>query len=129
MDIPYHLAGVWQHAVRAIFIIESDENPQAVGDGGRAYGLGQMHPCFMQEYYRESGDYPASVSDTWVEAQVKTAATFFAVWEHMGLDWIVRAYNQGAGAIMRQEPAAMAASDGYLARFDEAHNRIMAAVE
>lgn len=119
--IDYSIAANWADVVHAIAIIESNENPAQTGDGGRAFGVMQQHPAFFQEYYGRCKDFPASVTDTWVEAQIKAAASFFELWEHLGLDLCVMAYNLGINAVMNG-----ARNPGYLARFSDALNRVRA---
>jgi hypothetical protein len=108
--IPYELAGQYAKFVHAIFIIESQENPAAVGDGGRALGLGQMHPAFFCQYY-----FP-KVGDTWEMAWVRTAGAFFDRWyAHLGLDKAVMGYNLGISAVQNGQT-----NQDYLDRFKEA---------
>jgi hypothetical protein len=59
--IDYSVAGRWADVVHALALGESNENPAAVGDGGRAFGILQQHPAFFKEYY----GICATVSSVW----------------------------------------------------------------
>lgn len=118
--INYSLAQTYAEYVRALAIIESGENPNLIGDNGRAWGLLQQHPAFFVEYYGRAKGFPASPNHTWIEAQIVAAASFFAIeLSHLPLDLAVQAYNLGMEAVLRGERA-----PDYLRRFTDALNRI-----
>lgn len=119
MTFNYQLAGRYADFVRALAIVETGEKPTMTGDGGRAFGILQQHPAMFSEYYRPAGEFKASVSDTWIDAEIKAAACFWSMWEHMGVDWAVTAYNQGPTAVKNGVRA-----PEYLARFTAALNKI-----
>jgi soluble lytic murein transglycosylase-like protein len=120
--IDYSPAGRWAQFVRALAIVESNENPNQTGDAGRAFGLLQQHPGFFSDYYGRYG-FPASVGDTWITAQIKAAAAFLERWvDELGLDLTIQAYNLGVTDVRDglRNPA-------YLQRFTEALNKVRAA--
>lgn len=121
--INYTLATEYADVVRAIFMIESNEDLMAVGDGGRALGPGQQHPAFFKQYYGCHKDYPASVADTWADAWVKATAAYFATWSGtIELDLLVQGYNKGLDGVLRDGQRA----PDYLRRFTDALNKIHA---
>ena len=113
----FNLAGVYSDMVHALAIIESDEDPHAVGDGEQAYGLLQQHPAFFQEHYGRTKAFPAEVAHSWADAEVVAAASFFDLWmETLGLDATVMAYNTGVTAYYSG-----VRNEDYLARFGAAY--------
>lgn len=116
----FTLAKHWADVIHALAIIESKENPAAIGDGGRAFGLAQQHPAFFAENYGLSHEFPSDVGHTWSQAQIVAAASFFEVWEHFGLDILVMAYNQGLTAVTKNGVRA----PEYLARFSAAYQLV-----
>jgi hypothetical protein len=118
--IDYSAAGEYARAVRAFAIVESGENETAIGDGGRAFGLLQMHPATFSEFYL----WP-DVDDTWTRAQIRACADFLAVqgWQkgdETQRDLIVQAWNLGVHAVFvegRRNPE-------YLARWRKAWKEI-----
>jgi len=103
-EIDYSPAGPLARVVRAHAIIESNESLYAVGDGGQALGLLQIHPGMFHDYYGRLLEFPALNSDTWVEAWIKTTATFHrfhgfltGTEDHQHL--LVQAYNKGFSAV------------------------------
>lgn len=117
--IDYSVAGRWADVVHAIALVESSENPFAVGDHGRAFGLLQQHPAFFFQYYGKVAEFRATVEDTWIEAQIKCAASFFEIYDHLGFDLAVQAYNQGVAVFSSDLRA-----PEYLAKFNAALNRV-----
>lgn len=115
--IDYLIAGKWADEVHALAIIESGESPMVSGDGGRAFGILQQHPSFFLAWY---GRATPSVSDTWSQAFVKAAATFFDHYATEPLDLVVQAYNQGETAVFKQGVRA----PEYLAKFTMALTKI-----
>lgn len=120
LAINYALAGRFAEQVRALAIVESGEQSVISGDGGRAFGLLQMHPATFAEYYGRSKDFPKAVTDTWTEAQIKACASFWSMWESIGTDLIVMAWNQGIHAVVDKGVRV----PDYLAKYDAAMNRI-----
>lgn len=118
--IDYSIAGRWADVVHALAIVESSENPSAIGDHGRAFGLLQQHPAFFYQYYGKVAAFRAEVSDTWIVAQIKCAASFFELYDHLGFDLVVQAYNQGVAVFSRPEVRA----PEYLEKFTAALNRV-----
>jgi hypothetical protein len=120
MAINYDAAGKWAMQVRALAMGESNESPYMFGDGGCAFGLLQQHPSFFIEYY-DTDAFPASVTDTWWQAQIKAAAAFLETWESkLGLDLAVQSYNQGVVAVTKNGVRA----PEYLARFTANFNKL-----
>jgi hypothetical protein len=100
--IDYSTAADLADEVRAFAVIESGEDEHAVGDGGQAFGLLQMHPATFKRYYGLT--FPADVRDTWTEAQIKACAGFLSLhnWIHMPQamrDLIVMSWNLGESAV------------------------------
>lgn len=114
----FNLAGPWKEEVRALAL--GPENPPldegASGDGGRAFGILQQHPAFFSEYYGTNG-FPASVKDTWTQAQIKAAASFFQAHKDQPLDLVVQAFNQGVSAVFDKGVRA----PEYLAKFKKVY--------
>lgn len=95
--IDYSAAGKWAQHVRALAVVESNEDEVLRGDNGKAFGLLQCHPPFIAQYYRP----PHGSDDTWTQAQIRAVAAYFA--DRCGLHgWpeedAVQAYNAGVGA-------------------------------
>src|SRR5579885_3909127 len=103
MNIPYEIAQEYADIVRATFMVESGENPDwAEGDGGQAWGMGQQHPAWFKDYYGRSTRFPASVADTWTEAQIKAIASYYDVWEAIPRDLLIQAYRLGLDAVLKE---------------------------
>lgn len=123
----YKLAGEFADYVRAHAIIESGEQVVAIGDGGQAWGLLQMHPAFVQGYihFTDIGTH-----DTWPEAQVKMCATYYRMrlLPNTPLDLVVQGFNLGWAAVTRGEPPdhQPKRNPDYLRRWSEAYQRIRA---
>ena len=115
----YKIAGKWADVVRAHAIVESKEQIWPYGDGGRAFGLLQVHPAFVKDYSRFADILP---SDTWPEAEVKLVAAFYELHPGVDLDLLIQAYNQGYAGVMSEGRRA----PEYLANWHLAYNRIMA---
>ena len=98
--IDYSICGRWADQVQATFIIESNERPDAEGDGGLAYGPGQMHPVFFVHYYGVGKPFAAEMRDSWATAWLKAAANFFELHEDSGMDLCVQAYQLGWHAVL-----------------------------
>src|SRR5215469_2293966 len=120
--IDYSPAGLYSNEVRAFAIIESGENPQAVGDGGQAYGLLQYHPATLAHWYARA---QMSVSDTWEAASIKACAAFlnyfsFATASPEQQDLVIQSHNLGVAGVFadgRRNPV-------YLARWHQAYAAI-----
>ncbi len=124
--IDYTAAGVYAHEVRAFAIIESNENEHSTGaDGGRAFGLLQMHPATFIRYYRPV----ASVGDTWTQAQIKACGSYltgynFRLATQEQRDLVVQGWRLGEGAVFSQGKR----DPEYLARWLQAYDRIKGVV-
>jgi hypothetical protein len=125
--IDYSVAEELAEVVRALAIAESGENPHQVGDGGRAYGLLQMHPATFKRYYGTypQGRFAPAVSDTWAAAEIKACAAFLE-WHGYDADGqeqkdlIIQAWNLGEAAVfLEHRRNAM-----YLRRFLAALERV-----
>jgi len=99
MAIDYSVAGKWARHVRALAIIESNENPEAMGDGGRAFGLLQMHPARFLEEAHHGGLLAIGVADTWATAQIRAAAAYFERMADKPVALVVQAWNLGVHAV------------------------------
>jgi hypothetical protein len=99
MAIDYSAARQWQKHVRALAMVESGENETAIGDGGRAFGLLQIHPSRFQTEARRSGPFEITVNDTWTNAQIKACAAYFDRMLHAELELVVMAWNLGTEAV------------------------------
>ena len=53
----------WQNLLDAIAEVESANDPNAVGDGGRAVGLYQIHPVYVEDVNRIIGTQKYRLSD------------------------------------------------------------------
>ena len=79
MDIPYEVAEEYADWVHAIFLIESNEVPLAIGDGWRALGLGQQHPS-MSDGLVDATQDDISFFDKctdWVRGEVLPSHKFY----------------------------------------------------
>ena len=119
MSLPYELAGEYADVVRALAIVESGEQPNAVGDNGQARGLLQLHPSQFRQYYGASATFLADVHDTWVEADIKCCAAYLDKWNNISLDLRVQGWNLGINAVVEGKR-----NPEYLAKVDAALNRI-----
>jgi hypothetical protein len=123
--LDYSVGREFADAVRAFAMIESGENTQAGGDGGRAFGLLQMHPATFKRYYGCHMRFAPALNDTWEDAQIKCCAAFLAVhrWGEASQDQrdlIVQAWNIGEAGVFvdgKRNPE-------YLARWLEAYEKI-----
>ena len=98
--VDYSAAGAYHREVRAFSIIESSEQLWAVGDGGQAFGLVQIHPATFIDYYRDVAD----VADTWPVASIKACAWFLGFYNFKTAkpdmqDLVVQAWNLGRHAV------------------------------
>jgi hypothetical protein len=101
--IDYSPAGKWALHVRAHAMIESQEDPNAIGDDGQARGLLQLHPANFQIWYGRALAFPSNTTDTWIEADLKTCASFYDVHNRMpgvSIPMIVQAWRLGISAVM-----------------------------
>ena len=122
--IDYSAAGEFIQEVRAFAMIESAENPHQVGDGGRAYGLLQMHPATFKRYYGCQSRWAASVSDTWSRAFIKACAAFLNAHNWRAADeatrhLIVQAWNLGEAGVFIDGQR----NPDYLTRWLEAYEK------
>lgn len=97
----YKLARQWAEVIQAL--VEGCEDPtgdeSAIGDGGRAFGVLQQHPVFFVQFYGRNG-FEAAVGDTWTQAFIKAAASFFERYAPAhDFDLVIQAYNQGITAV------------------------------
>jgi hypothetical protein len=121
--IDYTAAVEFADVVRAFAIIESDEDPNKLGDGGRAYGLLQMHPATFKRYYGAQMRFAPNNRDSWTEAQIKACAAFLSAhaWRSAGQherDLIVQAWNLGEAAVFLEKRR----NPDYLARWLQAYD-------
>jgi hypothetical protein len=120
MKIDYNVAGKWANHVRALAIIESQEDDEAIGDGGRAFGLLQMHPARFVEEVGTFPKFPLREDDDWTTAQIKAAACYFERMQHQELQKVVEAWNLGTVAVfahgLRNRP--------YFNRWEEAYSAV-----
>jgi hypothetical protein len=99
MSIDYSKAGPWAQHVRALAIVESGENEHKLGDGGRAYGLLQMHPGRFNEESQLRREFALTPADTWTSAQIKAAASYFEDMKGSPLELTVMAWNLGRAGV------------------------------
>ena len=123
--IDYSPAAELAQVVRAFAIIESNENERAVGDGGMAYGLLQMHPATFKRYYGAQMRFAPNVRDTWTQAQIKACAAFLLAhqWGRESTpqrDLIVQAWNLGESAVFIDGRR----NEEYLSRWLAAYQKI-----
>lgn len=118
MGIDYSPAGGWALHVRALAIIESNEDVGQLGDGGQAFCLLQQHPAFFVQWYSPFAD----VADTIWAAQIKAAAAFLAHYvPTIGIDLTIQAYNLGVAAVMERGKR----NQDYLDRWTAARNKLL----
>jgi hypothetical protein len=122
MTVDYSPAKQWARYVRAQAIIESNEDPHAPdGDGGQARGLLQIHPADFQTWYGRTKAFPANTTDTIVQADIKTCASFYEF--HYGptitVQMIAQAWRLGMTAVLTGVRDAE-----YLARWQAAFDSI-----
>lgn len=111
----YQVAGEFADHVHALALIESNENPAAIGDDGRAFGILQTHPDFYDDWCC------AQIGDDWPTAQIRAVGRFLASYEPIiGLDLAVQAFHLGVDAVRRQGKR----DAQYLVRFSEALQKI-----
>jgi hypothetical protein len=123
--IDYSIAVEFADAVRAFAIVESNENPAQIGDGGQSFGILQMHPATFKRYYGCQTRFAQNLSDTWTQAQIKCCAAFLLAlaWTTSGpaqRDLIVQAWNLGEAGVFidgRRNPE-------YLARWQSAYAQV-----
>ncbi|MBV8359365.1 MAG: hypothetical protein JO189_15730 [Deltaproteobacteria bacterium] len=128
--IDYSAAGEFAEAVQAFAMIESGESERATGDGGRAFGLLQMHPATFARFYTAprsaaSPRFGPDVSDTWSEAQIKACARFLEIHDFLraseeARDLVIQAWNLGEHAVFYQ----MKRNPTYLRRWKEAYAKL-----
>lgn len=110
-----HVAGdAWKWA-KAIAIVESGENPAAVGDGGAAVGLMQMHSDFFTDWRQSptcNRDYPI--------CQVAAFVRFWNVHYLLSDERRLGIYNQGPRGVDEYPDKAAA----YVARVGAAYDAI-----
>src|SRR5574343_2089126 len=86
----------------AICKIESDFNPKAVGDHGRAVGIAQIHPECLQDS-NEFGKTNFSLNDRFDSAKSKTICfnymRRYAKFHKWDLNKMARLWNGGVGGI------------------------------
>jgi hypothetical protein len=120
----YEIAGEWALYVRALAMGESQEdtNPTGPNEGGRARGLLQIHPAnFIDHYTVTNKHFPASVTDTWEQADIKCCASFLDTYiPSIGLDKTIVAWNKGLNAVMHEGEW----NQEYLDRFTENLNKL-----
>ena len=128
--IDYSAAAEFAAPVRAFAIVESNENPVLIGDGGRGFGLLQMHPATFKRYYGAQMRFAPLVNDSWVQAEIKACAAFLLAhsWSTSSQperDLIVQAWNLGEAGVYidgRRNPQ-------YLARWQAAYASITGAIQ
>lgn len=98
----------------AICKIESDFNPKAIGDGGRAVGIAQIHPECLQDS-NEFGKTSFRLEDRFDSAKSKIICfnymrryAKFHKWE---LNKMARTWNGGPGGVKSKK------TDGYVKKF------------
>lgn len=122
----YKLAGEYAPYVRAFAIHESREDQYVVGDGGRAFGLLQMHPAtFVRYYYAAKDRWAPHVDDTWTVAFIKACCAFLEAHNFLNLreverGLVVQAWNRGEAAIYLEGKRA----PEYLDAWDRALNQV-----
>ena len=114
--------------VRAFAIVESAENESKIGDGGRAFGLLQMHPATFKRYYGAQMRFAQTVGDTWTQGQIKACAAFLLAhsWRSAGQAeraLIVQAWNLGETGVFVQGRR----NADYLARWLAAYDQVKGA--
>jgi hypothetical protein len=125
LKIDYFSAQELADEVRAFAMIESGEREHQLGDGGRAFGLLQMHPATFRRYYGMQMRFAPHVADTWTKAYIKACAAFLSMrgWRNASQaerDLIVQAWNLGEKAVFaegRRNPE-------YLTRWLEAYDKV-----
>jgi hypothetical protein len=89
-------AGLWE----AVCAVESSGNPHAVGDGGKAVGIAQIHPVMVREANRLAGT-KYTLRDRL--DPVKSKAIFTIYTEHYGkgrsLEYNAKLWNGGPQAL------------------------------
>ena len=120
--VDYSLAEEYSDCVHALAIVESNENPFAWGDDGKAFGLLQMHSATFKQYYGLSIRFPPSPSDTVTEAQIKACAGFLDVYHRESMDLRVQAWNLGVHEVFDEGKR----NPEYLKRYTEALNKVRA---
>jgi len=117
--IDYSPAQNYADIVRALAIVESQEQPNAVGDNGQARGLLQIHPAQFRQYYGASATFLADIHDTWIEADIKCCAAYLDKWDNISLDLRIMGWNLGINAVVEGKR-----NPEYLAKFDAAYNQV-----
>jgi soluble lytic murein transglycosylase-like protein len=89
-------AGLWE----AVCAVESSGNPHAVGDGGKAVGIAQIHPIMVREANRLAGT-KYTLKDRL--DPVKSKAIFTIYTEHYGkgrsVEYQAKLWNGGPSAL------------------------------
>ena len=120
--IDYSHAGKWAYHVRALAIVESQENEREMGDGGRAFGLLQMH---ADRFLQESNRFPqfkVQVGDTVTVAQIKAAACWFQRMMAESQPLVVMAWNLGEFAVFAEGKRNQEYYDRWKAAYDQARS-------
>lgn len=121
MSYPYELAGPeYADIVHALAIVESNEDPNATGDGGQARGLLQIHPSRFRDVYGCSAAFLADLTDTWIQADIRACAAYLDKWAQVPLDLRVQGWRLGINGVLgngQRDPA-------YLQRFNDALNKV-----
>jgi hypothetical protein len=123
--IDYSPAREFADEVRAFAMVETNENEHAVGDGGRAAGILQMHPASFAQFAIAHTKFSVHVSDTSTTAQIKACAAFLLEqdWRTASReerDLITQAWNLGVHGVFGEGKR----NSGYLDRWHAAYERI-----
>lgn len=84
--------------ITILIFIESGGDPQAIGDGGRAVGILQIHPIMVRECNRLAGEERWTLADRQSPSESKNmAATFISYHRKRGKSWrsIAEGWNSG----------------------------------
>jgi len=99
-QIDYSGAGAWANHVRALAIIESGEDPAALGDDGQARGLLQIHPARFRDLMILAGPLPFGLAMTWQELDIALAGLYFEFYRAHPVDQVVMAWRLGVHGVM-----------------------------
>lgn len=103
----------------AICKIESNFNPKAIGDGGRAVGIAQIHPECLQDS-NEFGKTSFSLADRLDPNKSKTICFNYLArykkYHNWDLNKMARTWNGGPGGVKSKK------TDGYVKKFGVALN-------
>lgn len=94
--------------IMALILIESGGDPLAVGDGGRAVGVLQIHPVMVAECNRLAGEERWTLADRTCRARSIQMATIFL--SHMksrnpGISQVRLGETWNTGSMRRRNPA------------------------